>query len=281
MIYMWSEIQCNLKCNLKYSLEYTQSGPRKKIKNSKALGLEKEDDDLKGPCWTTWLWGWQNWTLSPTPILQAECISLGPSTPVPGPLAPVHLQTACSAKYYPERPSLTKSSSIASPKLPLKYKASLIPHVLSLVTVAPPCLNKGNLSLWGRLPFFIASSQTIPYTISSIFFCRKFLLFSRDSHHYEEFYFFLRRRRCKKWAHKMGSWKFLTIWKPGLFNLFSWSRVLLFCSLPWTPFRGCWKSSAVAAHDQSLQRMMASVHGKCQFVVDRKKELGMCFRSSG
>ena len=45
-------------------------------------------------------------------------------------------------------PHLTKSSRIASAKPPLKYEASLIPHVLSLVvrlTVAPPCLNKGNL----------------------------------------------------------------------------------------------------------------------------------------
>ena len=151
-------------------LEYMQSGPRKKIKTSKASGLEKEDNDLKGSCWTTWLRGWQNWALNPTPILRADCISLGPSTPVPGPLAPVHLQTAISAKDYPEQPSLTKSSSITSPKLPFKYEASLIPHALSLVTVAPPCLNKGNLSPWGRLPRFIASSQTIPYTISSIFF---------------------------------------------------------------------------------------------------------------
>ena len=56
------------------------SGLEKKIKTSKALGLEKEDNDLKGPCWTTWFQGWQNWTLGPTPILQADCISPGPYT---------------------------------------------------------------------------------------------------------------------------------------------------------------------------------------------------------
>ena len=148
---IWNTMQSEVQ------LEYMQSGPRKKIKTSKASGLEKEDNDLKGSCRTTWLRGWQNWTLSPTPILRADCISLGPSTPVPGPLGPVHLQTVISAKDYPEQPSLTKSSSIASPKLPLKYEASFISrisfisllhilHALSLVTVAPPCLNKSNLS---------------------------------------------------------------------------------------------------------------------------------------
>ena len=45
---------------------------------------------------------------------------------------------------------LTNISLIASTNIPFKYEASLIPLRLSLVirpTVAPPCLNKGNLPL--------------------------------------------------------------------------------------------------------------------------------------
>ena len=37
-----------------------------------------------------------------------------------------------------------------------------------------------------------------------------------------------------------------------------------FCSLPWTPFRECWKSAAVLV----LDLILIEVYGKCQFVVD-------------
>ena len=36
-----------------------------------------------------------------------------------------------------------------------------------------------------------------------------------------------------------------------------------FCSLPWTPFRECWKSAAVSV----LDLILVEVYGKCQFVV--------------
>ena len=103
-------------------------GLEKKIKTSKASGLEKEDKELKGPYWTIWLRWWQNWTLNSTPILRADCVLPEPPTPFI---------------------RLTKSSHIASAKPPLKYEASRMLHTLSLVirpTVAPPSLNNGNLS---------------------------------------------------------------------------------------------------------------------------------------
>ena len=119
-------------------------GLEKKIKTSKALGLEKEDNNFKGPCWATWLRGWQNWTLSPTRILRADASAWDPP-----PLSPGTPQ-ACSS-------ALLTSSPIASTKPPLKYESSLILRALSLVvrpTVTPPCLNKGKLSRL-RSSFFL------------------------------------------------------------------------------------------------------------------------------
>ena len=110
------------------------SGLEKKIKTSEALGLEKENN-FKGPCWITWLQGWQNWTLSPTLKLRADVSAWDPP-----PLAQDHPHPCSST-------SLT--SRIASTKPPLNYESSLILRALSLVirpTVAPPCLDKGNLS---------------------------------------------------------------------------------------------------------------------------------------
>ena len=81
-----------------------------------------------------------------------------------------------------------------------------------------------------------------------------------------DFSAFLDTRRCKNWAHKIF-WKYLS---EDLFCQFfpehrmmphSWSQ-------PWTPFRGCWKSAAAAAHDLIL----VEVDSKCQFVVGT----GMC-----
>ena len=50
-------------------------------------------------------------------------------------------------------------------------------------------------------------------------------------------------------------------------KFFSEHRVPHFCSPPWIPFRGCWKSAAAAAHD--LIRI--EVDGKWQFVDDTPK----------
>ena len=50
-------------------------------------------------------------------------------------------------------------------------------------------------------------------------------------------------------------------------KFFSEHRVPHFCSPPWIPLRGCWKSAAAAAHD--LIRI--EVDGKWQFVYDTPK----------
>ena len=161
-------IYCVLLCISKYSLGYhyelfcelwlissillnfhfmkESSGLEKKIKISKTSDLQKEDNNLKSPCWTTWLRGWQNWTLSPTPILLEDCISPGPAA---RDLCPVHPETAISAKDYSQRPNCL-NLPVWLQGTSLKYEASLVSHALSLIfrpTVAPPCLNKGNLSL--------------------------------------------------------------------------------------------------------------------------------------
>ena len=65
----------------------------------------------------------------------------------------------------------------------------------------------------------------------------------------KDFSAFLDMRRYKNWTHKMDSWKCLTIWRPVLpvpHPPPEHDRVPHFCSLPWTPFRRCWKSAASA-----------------------------------
>ena len=58
-------------------------------------------------------------------------------------------------------------------------------------------------------------------------------------------------RRYKNWVHKIDSWKILTIRRLVL-PVLPEHRVPHFCSPPWTPFRGCWRSAAAAAHDLIL-----------------------------
>ena len=74
---------------------------------------------------------------------------------------------------------------------------------------------------------------------------------------------FLDLGRCRNWAHKISSWKYLALWRPVL-PVFPEHRVLHFCSPPWISFRGCWKSTAAAAHDLIL----VEVDGKCQYIVN-------------
>lgn len=72
-------------------------------------------------------------------------------------------------------------------------------------------------------------------------------------------------RKYKNWAHKIGSWKYLTKKSEDLlYQFFPEQRVPHFFSAPWTPFRGYWKSAATAAH----YLILVEVGGKCQFVVD-------------
>ena len=122
-------------------------GLEKKIKTSKSSGLEKEDNDFKGPCWTTWLRGWQNWTLTPAPILQADCISLGPH---PCLSALLNLPLLLSRNLFLNmKPPWSRMRSAWS----LDWLSPL------LAWIKVTCLH------WGCLPFFIASSLTILYSI--------------------------------------------------------------------------------------------------------------------
>ena len=103
------------------------SGLEKKIKISKASGLEKEDNDLLS-------------------LLNHLSSGMTTELEVP-PDAPGRLRQPGTPPPLFIRP--TKSSRMVSAKPPLKYEPSLIPYALSLVvrpTVTPPCLNKGNLS---------------------------------------------------------------------------------------------------------------------------------------
>ena len=96
----------------------------------------------------------------------------------------------------------------------------------------------------------------------------KLLLVMRNSGHHEGFSAFVDMRRYKNWAHKIGSWKYLS---EDLSCQDPKHRVPHFCSPPWTPFRGCWRSAATVAHDLIL----VEVDGKRQFVADRGNLLGM------
>ena len=47
-------------------------------------------------------------------------------------------------------------------------------------------------------------------------FCKRFLLVTGSSCHMKNFNVFLDVRRCKNWAHRISSWKYLTTWRPVL-----------------------------------------------------------------
>ena len=58
---------------------------------------------------------------------------------------------------------------------------------------------------------------------------------------------FIVMRKSENWAHKIGSWKYLS---EDLFCQFLLEHRLPHShSPPWTPFNGCWRSAAAAAHD--------------------------------
>ena len=64
-------------------------------------------------------------------------------------------------------------------------------------------------------------------------------------------------RRHTNWAYDIGSWKYLSIWRPVL-PVFprAQSDSCLFSSLNY--FQGCWNSAAAIAHDLILVEQMAS-----------------------
>ena len=77
-----------------------------------------------------------------------------------------------------------------------------------------------------------------------------------------DFSAFPNMRKCKNWAHKFFSWKYLTIWRPVL-PVFLEHRGPHSWSPTWTPFRVCWRSAAAVACDLIL----VEADGKCQFLA--------------
>ena len=75
----------------------------------------------------------------------------------------------------------------------------------------------------------------------------------------KDFIAFLDVRRCKNWARKISSWKYL---RPVLPD-FPEHRVPHFWSPFWAPFRGCWRSATAAVHNLIL----VEVDGKCSWQV--------------
>ena len=50
-------------------------------------------------------------------------------------------------------------------------------------------------------------------------------------------------------AHKIFTWKHLTIWRPVLLGFSQSTGCLFFWIPPWTPFRECWGLAACSGHD--------------------------------
>ena len=62
---------------------------------------------------------------------------------------------------------------------------------------------------------------------------------------------FLAMRRYKNWAHKILSWKHLTIWRPVL-PVFPRAQSTSFLISTLNSFQGCWRPAAATAHDLIL-----------------------------
>ena len=62
---------------------------------------------------------------------------------------------------------------------------------------------------------------------------------------------FLDMSRCKNWAHKIGSWKYLTLWR-SVVSVFPEHRVPHFCSPPWASSEGVGGQRLQAARDLIL-----------------------------
>ena len=69
-------------------------------------------------------------------------------------------------------------------------------------------------------------------------------------------------RKYKNWAHKIGSWKYLIIWRPVV-PVFPRAECLV-SFLHLNSFQRVWKSAAAAAP----YLILVQVDGKCQCVVD-------------
>ena len=106
------------------------------------------------------------------------------------------------------------------------------------------------------LHIFFCCCSKIKHTFFEGFCCLQGTVVTVD------FSVFLDMSIHKNWVHKISSWKYLS---EVLFSqFFPEHRMPHFGSLPWTPFKECWKSTAVSVCDL----IFTEVYGKYQFVVD-------------
>ena len=144
-----------------------------------SLGPRKENNSLKGPLLNHLTSEKTKQNFSSTLMLQTGCIYLGLITPCPETFPPPTpaQKTYCPLPNYKchlnkrilKISRLINVSLIASTSLPINMKPPWSLSVLSLVvrpTVAPPCLNEGNLLLL-RSSFLFCLAGTVPYILGA------------------------------------------------------------------------------------------------------------------
>ena len=144
-----------------------------------SFGPRKESNSLKGPLLSHLTSEKTKHNFSSILMLQASCIYLGLITPCPE-MDTLPPPTPAQKIYHPlpnykchlnkrilKISRLIDVSLIASTNLPVSMKPPWSLSALSLVvtpTVAPPCLNKGNLLLL-RSSFLFCLAWKVPYTL--------------------------------------------------------------------------------------------------------------------
>ena len=120
--------------------------------------------------------------------------------------------------------------------------------------------------LWGKVNIYVILLTGTTCNQAHIF-CRRFLMVSwsllswKTAVTMKDINAFLDMRRCKNWAQKICSWKYLS--EDLSCQVFPEHRMPHLCSPPWTPFKGVWKSAIAAA----LDLIPVEVDGKCSWQV--------------
>ena len=145
------------------------------VELKESFGARKENNSLKGPLLNHLTSEKTKYNFSSTLMLQDGCIYLGHIKPCPETYHPLHpprrlITPLPNYKCHLNKRILKISclidiSLITFTNLPVSMKLPCSLSALSLVirlTIAPPCLNKGNLLLL-RSSFFFCLSGTVPY----------------------------------------------------------------------------------------------------------------------
>ena len=122
--------------------------------------------------------------------------------------------------------------------------------------------SSGNRSEEGGGRRYVCASSDGGYMQSSTRFGRRWLPSRGADVTLHDFSAFLGMRRCKNWARKVFSWKYLTLWRP-LLPVFPEHRGPPSWSPAWTPFRMCWRSATAVTSDLIL----VEAGGQWQFLV--------------